>query len=131
MEAGYKPGEEIATLDGHQWIAEVDGVEFLFDFGLTEEGMLTIAKPTMDYSAFSVYMVGFYEIEPTDKSIGTIYFTQYDWEWDEMGEEMNFIYANLTSSSVKIMADQVFGTLLPYDFTLVEYPNSLPQLGIF
>ena len=125
MEAGYKPGEEIVTLDGHQWIAEVDGVEFLFDFGLTEEGMLTIAKPTMDYSAFSVYMVGFYEIEATDKSIGTIYFTQYDWEWDEIGEEMSFIYANLTSSSVKIMADQVFGTLLPYDFTLVEYPYEI------
>ena len=130
MEAGYKPGEEIATLDGHQWIAEVDGVEFLFDFGLTEEGMLTIAKPTMDYSAFSVYMVGFYEIEATDKSIGTIYFTQYDWEWDEIGEEMSFIYANLTSSSVKIMADQVFGTLLPYDFTLVEdYIEILPPDG--
>ena len=125
MEAGYKPGEEIVTLDGHQWIAEVDGVEFLFDFGLAEEGMLTIAKPTMDGSAFSVYMVGFYEIEATDKSIGTIYFTPYDWEWDEMGEEMSFIYANLTSSSVKIMADQVFGTLLPYDFTLVEYPYEI------
>ncbi len=125
MEAGYKPGEEIVTLDGHQWIAEVDGVEFLFDFGLAEEGMLTIAKPTMDGSAYSVYMVGFYEIEATDKSVGTIYFTPYDWEWDEMGEEMNFIYANLTSSSVKIMADQVFGTLLPYDFTLVEYPYEI------
>ena len=125
MEAGYMPGEEIVTLDGHQWIAEVDGVEFLFDFGLAEEGMLTIAKPTMDGSAFSVYMVGFYEIEATDKSIGTIYFTPYDWEWDEMGEEMSFIYANLTSSSVKIMADQVFGTLLPYDFTLVEYPYEI------
>ncbi len=130
MEAGYKPGEEIATLDGHQWIAEVDGVEFLFDFGLTEEGMLTIAKPTMDYSAFSVYMVGFYEIEPTDKSIGTIYFTQYDWEWDEMGEEMSFIYANLTSSSVKIMADQIFGSIMPYDFILVEdYIEILPPDG--
>ena len=125
MEAGYKPGEEIVTLDGHQWIAEVDGVEFLFDFGLAEEGMLTIAKPTMDGSAYSVYMVGFYEIEATDKSVGTIYFTPYDWEWDEMGEEMNFIYANLTSSSVKIMADQVFGTLLPYDFSLVEYPYEI------
>ena len=130
MEAGYKPGEEIVTLDGHQWIAEVDGVEFLFDFGLAEEGMLTIAKPTMDGSAFSVYMVGFYEIEATDKSIGTIYFTPYDWEWDEMGEEMSFIYANLTSSSVKIMADQVFGSIMPYDFILVEdYIEILPPDG--
>ena len=130
MEAGYKPGEEIARLDGHQWLTEVDGVEYLFDFGLTEEGMLTIAKPTMDYSAFSVYMVGFYEIEPTDKSIGTIYFTQYDWEWDEMGEEMSFIYANLTSSSVKIMADQIFGSIMPYDFILVEdYIEILPPDG--
>ncbi|MBR1959426.1 MAG: hypothetical protein IKA34_02520, partial [Bacteroidales bacterium] len=56
MEAGYKPGEEIARLDGNQWMAEVDDMQVIFDFGVTEEGMLCIALPTMDGTGFGLYM---------------------------------------------------------------------------
>ena len=125
MEAGYKPGEEILRLDGSQWKAEMDGMPVLFDLGIAEEEMLSIALPTMDESGFALHMIGFYEIEATDKSSGVISFTQYDWEWEEMGEEFEIQYSELTVNSVKIVCENVFGVTDPITLTRVEEPYEI------
>ena len=129
MEAGYKPGEEIARLDGYQWMGEFDDMPILFDLGVAEEGMLSIALPTMDESGFALHMVGFYEIEATDKSSGVILFTQYDWEWDEIGEEFEIQYSELTANSVKFVCENVFGVAEPVAFTRVENPYEIQLPG--
>lgn len=129
MEAGYKPGEEIARLDGYQWLGEFDDMPILFDLGIAEEGMLSIALPTMDESGFALHMVGFYEIEATDKSSGVISFTQYDWEWDEVGEEFEIQYSELTANSVKVVCENVFGVADPITLTRVEYPYEIQLPG--
>lgn len=129
MEAGYKPGEEIAILDGCQWKAEMDGMPVLFDLGIAEEEMLSIALPTMDESGFALHMIGFYEIEATDKSSGVISFTQYDWEWDEIGEEFEIQYSELTVNSVKFVCENVFGVTDPITLTRVEEPYEIQLPG--
>ena len=129
MEAGYKPGEEIARLDGYQWLGEFDDMPILFDLGIAEEGMLSIALPTMDESGFALHMVGFYEIEATDKSSGVISFTQYDWEWDEVGEEFEIQYSELTANSVKVVCENVFGVADPITLTRVENPYEIQLPG--
>ena len=48
------------TLDGKQWITEVDGMQVLFDFGITQEEMMCVAFPMMDGSGFGLYMAGLY-----------------------------------------------------------------------
>lgn len=129
MEAGYKPGEEIARLDGYQWLGEFDDMPILFDLGIAEEGMLSIALPTMDESGFALHMVGFYEIEAADKSSGVISFTQYDWEWDEVGEEFEIQYSELTANSVKVVCENVFGVADPITLTRVENPYEIQLPG--
>lgn len=128
MEAGYKPGEEIAILDGCQWKGEMDGMPVLFDLGVAEEGMLSIALPTMDESGFALHMKGFYEIEATDKSSGVISFTQYDWEYEELGEEYKFPYSDLTATTVKLVCETIFGVADPETLTRVENPYEI-QFG--
>lgn len=129
MEAGYKPGEEILSLDGSQWKGEMDGMPVLFDLGVAEEEMLSIALPTMDESGFALHMIGFYEIEATDKSSGVISFTQYDWEWDDLGEEFEIQYSELTVNSVKIVCENVFGVTDPITLTRVEEPYEIQLPG--
>lgn len=125
MEAGYKPGEEIAILDGCQWKGEMDGMPVLFDLGIAEGGMLSIALPTMDESGFALHMKGFYEIEATDKSSGVISFTQYDWEYEELGEEYKFPYSDLTTTTVKLVCETIFGVADPETLTRVENPYEI------
>ena len=129
MEAGYKPGEEIARLDGNQWMAEVDDMQVIFDLGVTEEGMLCIALPTMDGTGFGLYMTGFYEIEAEDKQSGVILFMGYDWEYDEMTEEHEFVYSDLTASTVKLVCETVFGVSDPVTLTKVETPYEIEIEG--
>ena len=129
MEAGYKPGEEIARLDGNQWMAEVDDMQVIFDFGVTEEDMLCIALPTMDGTGFGLYMTGFYEIEAEDKQSGVILFMGYDWEYDEMTEEHEFVYSDLTASTVKLVCETVFGVSDPVTLTKVETPYEIEIEG--
>ena len=83
----------------------------------------------MDESGFALHMVGFYEIEATDKSSGVILFTQYDWEWDEMGEEFEIQYSELTANSVKVVCENVFGVAEPVAFTRMEYPCEILPPG--
>lgn len=125
VEVTQAAGEEIAILDGYQWICDFDDMSILFDLGIAEEGMLCVALPTMDQTGFGLYMAGFYEIEAADKSSGVISFTQYDWEWDEMGEEFEIQYSELTANSVKIVCENVFGVADPITFTRVESPYEI------
>ena len=137
MEPGLKPGETPAepepeyTLDGKQWMAEVDGMQVLFDFGLTEESLLAIGLPTMDGTGFGLYMAGLYEIVPTDGTSGVVTFTQYDWEWDEFADPVEIPYSELTATTVKAVSEGIFGTTEPVSFTLVENPYEIapPQTG--
>ncbi|MBO5709233.1 MAG: hypothetical protein J6S01_07820, partial [Bacteroidales bacterium] len=132
MTPGYKPGETPSepeqpeyTLDGKQWMAEMDGMPVLFDFGLTEEGMLTVALPNMEETAFALYMAGLYEVVPADATSGVIVFTQYDWEWDEFAEPVEFPYSELGETSVNIVSESMFGITDPVSFTLVENPYEI------
>ena len=119
------------TLDGKQWMAEVDGMQVLFDFGLAEEGMLSVGMPSMDGTGFGLYMAGLYEIVPADATSGVINFTQYDWEWDEYADPVEIPYSELTATTVKAVSEGVFGTTEPISFTLVENPYEIapPQTG--
>ena len=132
MTPGYKPGETPSepeqpeyTLDGKQWMAEMDGMPVLFDFGLTEEGMLTVALPNMEETAFALYMAGLYEVVPADATSGVIVFTQYDWEWDEFAEPVEIPYSELGATSVKVVCEAMFGITDPVSFTLVENPYEI------
>ena len=133
MTPGLKPGEKPVeyTLDGKQWMAEVEGMQVLFDFGLAEEGMLAVGMPSMDGTGFGLYMAGLYEIVPTNGTSGVVNFTQYDWEWDEFTDPVEIPYSELTATTVKIVSEGVFGTTDPISFTLVENPYEIapPQTG--
>lgn len=129
MEAGYKPGEEIARLNGNQWIGEFDDMPVLFDLGIAQDGMLSVALPTMDETGFALHMIGFYEIEAADKASGVILFMQYDWEWDEIGEEFEIQYSELTANSVKVVCENIFGVSDPITLTRVESPYEIIPPG--
>ena len=134
MTPGYKPGEEVPggdqpepeyTLDGKQWITEVDGMQVLFDFGITQEEMMCVAFPLMDGSGFGLYMAGLYEIVPADATSGVVVYTSYDWEWDEFGDPVEMPYSDLSATSVKIISEGVFGVTDPISFTAVENPYEI------
>lgn len=117
------------TLEGKQWAAEMDGISVLFDFGLAEEGMLTIALPSMDGTEYFVHMVGFYEIAPVSETSGVVTFYQYDWEWDEILEPIDIQYSDLGEASVNIICENVFGVSDPVAFDLVNYPYEIELPG--
>ena len=119
------PQQPEYTLDGKQWMADMDGMPVLFDFGLAEEGMLTVALPNMEETAFVPYMAGLYELAPADATSGVVIFTQYDWEWDEFLEPIEIPYSELGATSVKAVCETVFGISDPVLFTLVENPYEI------
>lgn len=116
------------SLDGKQWVAEMDGMQVLFDFGLAEEGMLAIALPTMDGTGFGLHMAGIYEIQKTDATSGVVSVLQYDWEYDETYGEFEMPYSELAEASVKMACETVFGISDPVAFTAVENPYEI-QVG--
>ena len=116
------------SLDGKQWVAEMDGMQVLFDFGLAEEGMLAIALPTMDGTGFGLHMAGIYEIQKTDATSGVVSVLQYDWEYDETYGEFEMPYSELGEASVKMACETVFGISDPVSFTAVENPYEI-QVG--
>ena len=119
------PAQPEYTLDGKQWMAEMDGMPVLFDFGIAEEGMLVVALPTMDETGFGLYMAGLYEVAATDATSGTVVFTQYDWEWDEFMEPIEIPYSDLGATTVKAVCEAMFGISEPVTFTLVENPYEI------
>ena len=117
------------SLDGKQWVAEMDGMQVLFDFGLAEEGMLAIALPTMDGTGFGLHMAGIYEIQKTDATSGVVSVLQYDWEYDETYGEFEMPYSELAEASVKMACETVFGISDPVAFTAVENPYEIQVDG--
>ena len=117
------------TLDGKQWIADMGGVSVLFDFGIAEEGMLSIALPSMDGTTYYVQIVGFYEIAPLNETSGVVTFYQYDWEWGEILEPIDIQYSDLGEASVNIICEIVFGVSDPVAFDLVKYPYEIELPG--
>ncbi len=119
-----------ASIDGKQWLAEVDGRQVLFDLGVYEEGALVVALPTMDGTGFGLFMTGTYEVVPTDATSGKIVFTQYDYEWDEFLDPMDIAYSALTENSVSISAEFVFGVADAIPFTAVAEPYDIITDGM-
>ena len=117
------------SLDGKQWIAEMDGMQVLFDFGLAEEGMLAIALPTMDGTGFGLHMAGIYEIQKTDAVSGVVSGLWYDWENEETYDELEIPYSELGEASVKLVCETVFGISDPVAFTAVENPYEIQVEG--
>lgn len=129
MEAGYKPGEKEPLvpqpepeyeLDGKQWYYANMGV--LVDLGLYEEEVMVVAVPLMDGSGFGAYMYGPYEIEKTDATSGKIIFTQYDPEWDEFMDPVEYPYSELSESVVMIGAEPLTGDPTPLPFVALDEP---------
>lgn len=112
-------------IDGKQWMVDVDGFPYLLDFGIMEEGFLTIALPTMDNTGFGLYMTGAYEIEKTDNASGTVTFDAYDWESDEFCDSFDITYSELGETSVKFSCGNIFGHSDLYEASLVKNPYDI------
>ena len=111
------------TLDGKQWYYSNQGV--LVDLGLYEEGVMVVAIPLMDGSGFGAYMYGPYEVEKTDATSGKIIFTQYDPEWDEFMDPVEYPYSELSENLVMIGAEPLTGDPTPLPFVAVEEPYEI------
>lgn len=128
MNAGLKPGETPApeyTLDGKQWLLQADGTTILVDLGLYEEGAMVIALPTMDESGFACYMYGTYEIEKADAKSGKIIFTQYDPEWDEFLDPVEYPYSELAEDVVYLAMPNVPDADMPSPYNAVSEPYEI------
>ena len=124
MQPGLKPGETPEPepeyeLDGKQWLLSASGMYVLIDLGLYEEDAMVIAMPLMDGSGFGAYMYGTYEIEKANNTSGKIVFTQYDPEWDEWMEPVDYAYSDLSDELVMINAEPITG-----------YPDALPFVAV-
>ena len=124
MQPGLKPGETPEPepeyeLDGKQWLLSASGMYVLVDLGLYEEDAMVIAMPLMDGSGFGAYMYGTYEIEKANNTSGKIVFTQYDPEWDEWMEPVDYAYSDLSDELVMINAEPITG-----------YPDALPFVAV-
>ena len=124
MQPGLKPGETPEPepeyeLDGKQWLLSASGMYVLVDLGLYEEDAMVIAIPLNDGSGFGAYMYGTYEIEKTNNTSGKIVFTQYDPEWDEWMEPVDYAYSDLSDELVMINAEPITG-----------YPDALPFVAV-
>ena len=124
MQPGLKPGETPEPepeyeLDGKQWLLSASGMYVLVDLGLYEEDAMVIAIPLNDGSGFGAYMYGTYEIEKANNTSGKIVFTQYDPEWDEWMEPVDYAYSDLSDELVMINAEPITG-----------YPDALPFVAV-
>ena len=121
--------EPVAGLEGKQWYFSNMGV--LVDLGLYEEGVMIIAVPLNDGSGFGAYMYGPYEIEQTDATSGKIIFTQYDPEWDEFLDPVEYPYSELSENVVYISAESLVGDPTPLPFVALEEPFEIQfdQMG--
>ena len=118
-EAPAQPEPEY-ELEGKQWYYSNKGV--LVDLGLYEEDVMVVAIPLMDGSGFGAYMYGPYEIEKTDATSGKIIFTQYDPEWDEFMDPVEYHYSELSENVVYISAESIVGDPTPLPFVALDEP---------
>ena len=129
MNPGLKPGETPAEpepeyeLDGKQWYYANMGV--LVDLGLYEEDVMVVAVPLNDGSGFGAYMYGAYEVVKTDAKSGKIVFTQYDPEWDEFMDPVDYPYSELSENLVMFGAEPLTGDPTPLPFVAVDEPYEI------
>ena len=117
--------ETESALDGKQWLFQNDEMPVLVDLGLYEEGVMVVAVPLMDGSGFGAYMYGPYEVVPADETSGIIVFTQYDPEWDEFMDPVEYPYSELSENVVYISAESLVGDSTPLPFVAVEEPYEI------
>ena len=86
---------------------------------------MVIDLPLMDGTGFGVFMYGTYEIVKTNATSGKIVFTQYDSEWDEFMDPVEYPYSELSENSVKISAESVTGTADALSFAAVATPYEI------
>ena len=131
MEPGLKPGETPAepepeyTLEGKQWLLDMGDNKILVDLGLYEEDAMIVALPLMDGSGFGSFMMGKYEIQKADATSGKVLFYQYDYEFDEFMDPIEFPYSNLSESVVYISAESLLGDPTPLPFAAVAQPYEI------
>ncbi len=120
------------TVDGKQWLAEMNGVKLLVDLGASEEGMMMVGVST-DGVSYTLYenMLGAYEAKATDATSGTVVFTPMDLATESFGAPVSLPYSALTETSVSVTAPDLFGEEAPVPFTKVsEYIEiAIPGLG--
>ena len=120
LEIVFEFPEPEYELEGKQWYYANMGV--LVDLGLYEEGVMVVAVPLTDGSGFGAYMYGAYEVEMTDATSGKIIFTQYDPEWDEFMEPVEYPYSELSEELVMIGAEPLTGDPTPLPFVALDEP---------
>ena len=114
--------ETESALDGKQWLFQNEEMQVLVDLGLYEEGVMVVAVPLMDGSGFGAYMYGPYEVVPADETSGVIVFTQYDPEWDEFMDPVEYPYSELSEEFVMIGAESLTGDPTPLPFVALDEP---------
>ena len=106
-ETPENPETPTYSIDGKQWVGAIYQFDddAVFDFGYTEEDWLVIAVPDGE-GEYVGYIYGTYELGE-----GKIIFTQYDADFDEFMDPVEYPVANLTETSVDVTAEGLGGTV--------------------
>ena len=100
---------EPASIDGKQWISEVQGMGVFLDFGVKKAGMSYSGYADMEtYESMMVMSLGEYTITATDATSGTINIAGYDMNTGEPAV-LAYSYKDLTETSVSIDFGIVYG----------------------
>ena len=107
MTPGTKPGETPAanTVDGKQWMFSWNAmgmpIPAVADLGVTEPGAFVFAVDgsMMGQTGYMPYLVGVYEVKPTDATSGVIEVVDLS---DPMQTKIPISYSELTETTVKI-----------------------------
>ena len=108
------------TPDMKQWITDMGGMEIIFDFGVTESGIIWQGMQMFammeDYTWYKNTMpFGWdYKITPKDATSGTITYLGMDTDMDGKGDpdsEVSITYSNLTAKSVTLHIGEELGDL--------------------
>ena len=100
---------EPASIDGKQWISEVQGMGVFLDFGVKKAGMSYSGYADMEtYESMMGMSLGEYTITATDATSGTINIAGYDMNTGEPAV-LAYSYKDLTETSVSIDFGIVYG----------------------
>lgn len=103
--------KEELTIDGKQWVCDMEGTPIMFDFGVTESGKIWQGMQmfaTMEDYTWYKNMMPFgwdYKITPKDATSGTITYLGMDMDMDGKGDpdsEVSMTYSDLTAKSVTL-----------------------------
>ena len=108
--ASCEKKEDALSIDGKQWVTEMEGMGVFFDLGLKKKDTLCsgYCDPTTLESMMG-WSVGTYTVTATDATSGSINLNGID---SYTGEEglLVFKYKDLTESTVKIDFGIIYGT---------------------